>query len=210
MTRRSFFILLIAVVSVGLLVYGFFLLRGTKRVTSVNSSFVERRNDVARLLQQLSAVPDVDLSRLSAIDRQRDWKTGLQFMTDVVAQHADTVTLVETLVVTTRDLIAETQRITDQTLRESALAAMVHLGSGNDNMLSYFRLRSKLFRTFQQYYADRVAGKSVRVPDVAADFALIDDAITKANASYELFRGAIERFDRVAGLRTQGALLFLS
>ncbi len=210
MSRRSFFIFLIALVSVGLLVYAFFMFRGINRVTSVQSSFVERRNDVAALLQQLSAVPDVDLSRLSEIDRRREWKTGLQYMTDVVAQHAVVTTLVETLVAKTRDLIAETQLITDKTLREQALAAMVHLGSGNDGMLSYFRLRSKLFRTFQQYYADRVAGKSVRIPEITADFALIDDAIARANASYELFRAAIERFDRVAGLRMQGALLFLS
>ncbi len=210
MSRRKFFIALIFVIVAGFFIYGFFLVRSTNRITTINSSFVERRNNVAALLQQLSSVPDVDLSRLADIDRRRAWGEGLQFMTDVVGEHARVVAMVESLVTSTRDLIVETQRTTDQTLREQALAAMVHLGSGNDHMLSYFRLRSRLFRSFQQYYADRALGKSSRAPDVTADFTLIDEAIYKANESYALFRILIERFDRVAGLRAQGALLFLS
>lgn len=181
--------------------YAVFFIAGRNRAKLDQPNFVAKRNEVATLLQQLSNIPDTDLTDLSVLESKRDWKSAQGLVSAAIEQNAGIVRIVEQLADKTRELTAETQRIPTASLREAALAAMVDLGTGNESMLLYFRGRSSIFRSLQQYYADLSLGKKLSSPDLDADLASLDVTMAKAKASYQSFQTRIVAFDHAAGLR---------
>lgn len=173
----------------------------TQKSSAIPQLFTDQRNQLATMLQELSALPDVDLGTLTVFEARSDFTGASELVQRVLEQNKETVKRIEALKTATRTLLLNAQEITDIELRNNALEALLELDNGNTAMEKQFNIRTIIFKSLIKYYNDRAAKRKVSAPNLDNDFKLIDEYTNAAKIAYDSFNQKIRNFDRLAGLR---------
>lgn len=199
MSQKTIFVVYAAALALIIsAVYGF----SRERVAIVEPRFVLLRNDVARLLQKISEIPDADLSALTGAEQRGEWEQAAEVATAFAKKNDAFVKLVSALVAETELLSAQSEYMSEVLLRQEARDAIALLKDGNSAMEEYAELRGSVFRRLAAYYKGRAAGSvAVDVVALQKDFPLLDKHMQAAARSYRAFNKAIAAFDAAAHLK---------
>ncbi len=196
--RRRYWVLLIVVV-LGIAVFTVLFLQSQK-VGTVNPEFLSARNDIARLIRDLAAMPDLDLAVLSPYDIRRDARGALSALDALVKQNESAVRLMEQIQIAERTFRVTSGKLSVP-LATHFSPLIANLEKGNVALTRYFAIRAQLLGAFQQYYRDSLSGKKVVPLNIQLYIREIDARMQEAQLAYQEFGNGIIEFDREAGIK---------
>ena len=157
---------------------------------------VEKRAEVAGILDAASRIEDVDLKPLVGLEERKDFKSAAALMEQALAVNARQEQLNASLLTASEELTRLAVGITPDTVGTKAVEAFSILKQLAETEHDFFTGRHFLYEATQKYYADLSAKKR---PTVPANMKTLVDTVNaqfaKAKELHQRFTNAVKAFD---------------
>lgn len=157
---------------------------------------VEKRAEVAGILDAASRIEDVDLRPLVELEARKDFKSAALLVGQALAVNARQEQLNASLLTASEELTRLAVGITPDTIGTKAVEAFSLLKQLAETEHDFFTGRRFLYETTQKYYSDIAAKKR---PTVPANLKTLVDTVNaqfaKAKDLHRRFTDAVKAFD---------------
>lgn len=156
----------------------------------------EKREQVAKLLDEASRIEDVDIKPLLALEEKKDFKGAVALMEQALGVNALQEELNATLVGLADELARLALVVEPDELGTKAIEAFGALAELAEAEQKFFSDRKLLYETTRGYYADLAAKKR---PPIPADLTTLVDTVNadleKAKGLHRDFAASARAFD---------------
>jgi hypothetical protein len=162
MKKIIIFVLITAVIIGAAILWG--LLSGPGPTDSLGV-FLETKEEVADLMDKISAASEVDLSPLEALDEKGDYEGALKLLDKAVKQNSSNQEIMGALILKTNEMQQAAQALENETLRAKALEVVNLINQANTHQKNYFQNLLRVYSEAVVYFSARGLGKEANISD---------------------------------------------
>lgn len=171
-----------------------FLIRET--APSLPPGLVEKRREVAKILDESSQLEDVDLKPLLELETKKDFRGAAELMAKALEVNGDFEILSVSLVKVSNELTKLALAVKPDDIGIKAMEAFDSLARLAQAEKKFYENRRRLYELTQGYYAGLAAKKKPALPEGLRSLALeVNNDLDKAKELHQQFAAAVKAFD---------------
>lgn len=177
-----------------------FLIRSAK--PQLPPGLVQKRESVAKILEDINKVKDVDIRPLVELESKKDYKGAVGLMDKALEANAAYEHLANALMTVSDELAKLAVQVRPDDIGTKAVEAFGSLANLAQAEKSFYRNRRALYETTKSYYADLDAKKTPPIPDNLRSLVeAINSDLNKAKELNDQFAKAVKAFDDAASMK---------
>jgi len=160
---KKWFQLIIIIGGIILVIFGLYkILVPSGKVSQV---FINKFNEVSNLAEDIANTSALDLTGLEEKEAAGDFAGALEITNKALVKNTETTAKIKNLVDKTTELKELAQKITDSSVKESALKVIGLIEQNNDLGNRYLNIQKQTIELISDYYEKQQAGQKVSIPE---------------------------------------------